>query len=73
MASVRKWEYHDESEKEQLRQWYMSYWNHVNTRSSLRDLNMINQVDEIFMMAENDQRGWIQNDSCEVFTYYIFI
>ena len=26
MACVRKWEYYDESEKEQLRQWYKNYY-----------------------------------------------
>jgi len=26
MACIRKWEYYDESEKEQLRQWYKNYY-----------------------------------------------
>ena len=26
MTCIRKWEYYDESEKEQLRQWYKNYY-----------------------------------------------
>ncbi len=32
MACIRKWEYYDESEKEQLRQWYKNYYSKIKTR-----------------------------------------